>query len=148
MGYDYNYTRRRRQRELDQRQRREPGFNPVSRVAIINLMIGVVAGIVLGLLYAWALAPVAVVDSTPDTLRADYRAEYVLLVAQAYSVDSNLPQAQARLATLRLPNIAMVVARQTETLISSAAPEGDIRAMVALAAALGTVTDAMQPYLR
>ena len=43
-----------------------------------------IAGIALGLAYGWLVDPVDFFDLTPDTLRADYKADYVLMVAEAY----------------------------------------------------------------
>lgn len=48
------------------------------------ILLSLIAGIALGLTYGWALDPVDYFDLTPDTLRADYKADYVLMVAEAY----------------------------------------------------------------
>lgn len=55
-------------------------------------------GIGLGLLYGWVLDPVDFVDLTPDTLRADFRADYILMVAEAYQSEKDLDLAARRLA--------------------------------------------------
>jgi outer membrane PBP1 activator LpoA protein len=39
-------------------------------------------------------------DLAPATLRADYKADYVLMVAEIYHQDGNLPQALRRLTQL------------------------------------------------
>ncbi len=57
-------------------------------------------GIALGLIYGWGIAPVKYVDTTPDTLRADYRADYVLMVAEVYQSEQNPDLAVRRLAVL------------------------------------------------
>ncbi len=56
------------------------------------------AGIGLGLLYGWVIDPLQVVDLTPDTLRADYRADYILMVAEAYQNEKDADSAARRLA--------------------------------------------------
>jgi hypothetical protein len=56
------------------------------------------AGIGLGLLYGWVIDPVDFVDLTPETLRADYRADYILMVAEAYQSEHDLDLAARRLA--------------------------------------------------
>jgi hypothetical protein len=66
----------------------------------IRFAIAIAAGIGLGLLVGWAIAPVKYVDTTPDSLRADYKADYVLMVAETYQADGNLGQAMQRLAFL------------------------------------------------
>ncbi len=55
-------------------------------------------GIGLGLLYGWVIDPVDFVDLTPETLRSDFRADYVLMVAEAYESEHDLNLAARRLA--------------------------------------------------
>jgi hypothetical protein len=55
-------------------------------------------GIGLGLLYGWVLDPVDFVDLTPETLRSDFRADYILMVAEAYESEHDLNLAARRLA--------------------------------------------------
>jgi hypothetical protein len=46
-----------------------------------RFLIAIAVGLALGLLYGWVLSPVKYVDTTPNTLRADYQTDYVLMVA-------------------------------------------------------------------
>jgi len=55
-------------------------------------------GIALGLLYGWVIEPVQFVDTTPASLRADYRSDYVLMVAEAYHADHDVELAARRLS--------------------------------------------------
>ena len=55
------------------------------------LLTGLVLGVALGLVYAWVLAPVKYVDTVPDMLREDYKAQYRALVAAAYMATGDLP---------------------------------------------------------
>lgn len=81
-------------------------------------LIVVLLGGVLGLLYGWVVNPVEYVDTTPDSLRADYKSDYVLMVAEAYHIEGDLAQAARRLAILGGTNLtenvreAMVFASQ------------------------------------
>lgn len=50
----------------------------------IFIVIALLAGIGAGLAYGWVVDPVDYFDLTPDTLRADYKADYVLMVAEAF----------------------------------------------------------------
>lgn len=63
-------------------------------------MAAILAGLALGMIYGWIIDPVDYVDATPDILRADYRTDYVLMVAEAYQFDPNSEQAARRLAML------------------------------------------------
>ncbi len=55
-------------------------------------------GLALGLLYGWVIEPVQFVDTAPASLRADYRSDYVLMVAEAYHADHDVERAARRLS--------------------------------------------------
>jgi hypothetical protein len=59
-----------------------------------------ILGIAAGLIYGWTLRPVEYINTSPDSLRADYRTDYVLMVAEAYAGDDDIELAQIRLAAL------------------------------------------------
>lgn len=60
----------------------------------------VIGGIALGLLYGWVVSPVELVETSPATLRIDFKADYVLMVAEIYASDKQAEQAVCRLALL------------------------------------------------
>ena len=66
----------------------------------IFFLLAIAFGVVLGLLYGWVVTPVEYVDTTPDTLRRDYKSDYVLMVAEAYKAEGDLGTALRRLALL------------------------------------------------
>jgi len=66
----------------------------------ISFIIAILVGIGLGLFYGWVIDPVDYVDTTPDSLRQDYRADYVLMVAEAYQLERDPALAVGRLAFL------------------------------------------------
>jgi hypothetical protein len=70
----------------------------------IRFVIIIIVGIGLGLLYGWLVDPVDFVDTTPTTLRADYKADFVLMVAEIYGVDRDAEMAVIRLAYLGDPS--------------------------------------------
>jgi hypothetical protein len=63
-------------------------------VVVIAFLLGITAG----LAYGWTLDPVEFFDLTPDTLRADFKADYVLMTAEAYRVEQDPGLAARRLA--------------------------------------------------
>jgi hypothetical protein len=67
---------------------------------ILKLILPLAIGIAFGLLYGWVIDPVEYVDITPEILRADFRADYVLMVAEAYQAEENSELAARRLAIL------------------------------------------------
>lgn len=68
----------------------------MSRYAYFALAI--LIGLAAGLYYGWELSPVRVANTTPQILRADYQADYVLMVAEAYRSEGNPEAALERLA--------------------------------------------------
>ena len=76
----------------------------------MRILTGILLGLLLGLLYGWVIRPVEYIDTTPDALRADYRADYILMVAESYASDSDLDLARVRLAALGpRPPVSLVV---------------------------------------
>jgi hypothetical protein len=68
------------------------------RYILFVFMIGL--GIVIGNYYAEEINPVEVEDAPPDTLRVDYKTDYVLMVAEVYGMDQDPAQAARQLAVL------------------------------------------------
>jgi len=62
------------------------------------IILALVIGISIGLVYGWVIDPVDFFDLTPDTLRADYKTDYVLMTAEAYRVEQDPGLAARRLA--------------------------------------------------
>ena len=69
-----------------------------TRVLWILIPLMLLAGVALGIAYGWYIDPVEYFDTTPDTLRADYKADYVLMTAEAYQVERDPGLAARRLA--------------------------------------------------
>jgi len=76
----------------------------------IKIFIALLIGIALGLVYGWAIAPVEYIDVTPNILRADYRTDYVLMVAEAYQNEHAPETAARRLAMLGSESPAVITA--------------------------------------
>lgn len=119
----------------------------MNRTTVLSLVIGLALGLSLGLFLGWVIWPVSYVDTAPDTLRRDYKEDYVLMVAEAYGADDNLALAQQRLAVLKLDNPGVYVAELTDRYIKEARPLPDLRRLVGLSLALGHTTPSMSPYL-
>ena len=62
------------------------------------VLIALIAGIGIGLTYGWVIDPVDFFDLTPDTLRADYKTDYVLMTAEGYRAEQDPALAARRLA--------------------------------------------------
>lgn len=66
----------------------------------IGFILAILVGVALGLAYGWLISPVHYVDTSLDTLRIDYKTDYVLMVAEAFQTESDLGLAVRRLALL------------------------------------------------
>jgi hypothetical protein len=64
----------------------------------VFIILALILGVGIGLAYGWVMDPVEFFDLTPDTLRADYKADYVLMTAEAYRVEQDPGLAARRLA--------------------------------------------------
>lgn len=81
----------------------------------LPLLIAIILGIALGLLYGWLIEPVRFVDTTPASLRADYRADYILMAAESYSADKNAGLAARRLSIFGSESPADLVSQALQT---------------------------------
>ncbi|MEJ5241347.1 MAG: hypothetical protein WHS87_09130 [Anaerolineales bacterium] len=57
-------------------------------------------GLAAGIFYAWKIAPIRYTDVPLSALRADYRTDYVLAIAEAYQSEQDLNLAISRLKWL------------------------------------------------
>ncbi|MFP3853619.1 MAG: hypothetical protein ACLFWD_04905 [Anaerolineales bacterium] len=99
------------------------------------LLVGIVLGLSAGLLYGWLLQPVEFVDTTPDSLRQDFKTDYVLMVAEAYQQEEDLAQAERRLARLGPQPPIEKIERALEFAENNRFSGSDIELLEALAAA-------------
>jgi hypothetical protein len=98
-----------------------------------RLLIGVVLGIATGLIYGWIISPVEYINTAPDSLRADYRTDYVLMVAQAYSAEADLDAVQKRLAALGPEPPSDTVVQAIQYAVEHNFSQADIEALRQLA---------------
>ncbi|MGD0707759.1 MAG: hypothetical protein ABSA51_04830 [Anaerolineaceae bacterium] len=71
------------------------------RRRIVFFVLAILLGLGAGLFYAWMIAPPALDGTTPNTLRKDYKTDYVLMVAEVYQKEHDLGRVDARLAVLK-----------------------------------------------
>ncbi len=75
----------------------------------IKIVIAAALGIALGLVYGWVIDPIEYTDVTPSILREDFRADYVLMVAEAHQSEQDSETAARRLAILGSESPAQIV---------------------------------------
>ncbi len=83
------------------------------------LLTGVIIGAVLGLAIAWGIAPVKYVESSPASLRADFKDEYRYMIAASYNVTGNLGRARARLGLLEDKDIVQALGDQYQRMTAN-----------------------------
>ena len=66
----------------------------------IAFYIAIVIGIAAGLAYGWLINPPRVANTSLQTLRSDYRADYVLMAAEGYAGDADISKAMSALRQL------------------------------------------------
>ena len=74
------------------------------------VILALLAGTGLGIAYGWYIAPVEHVDLTPDSLHPNFKADYVLMTAEAYRADQDPGLAARRLAIFGTKSPASIAA--------------------------------------
>jgi hypothetical protein len=112
---------------------------------LIALFLGVALGLALGLAVSWGLWPVQIINADPVDLHVALREDYLVLIAQAHSLDGDLPRARQRLAALgewgRSQSVADLAARYT----AEGRDPGAVGALAVLADALSGSAVVVQP---
>lgn len=110
----------------------------MSRWVRFFFMIAIGFGI--GLLYGWVIDPVDYVDTVPDTLRADYKTDYVLMVAEIYQHDNDIGKAAERLSFLGDEDPQITVSNAIQLASQVGYPPPDLELLGDLYDALQTVS--------
>jgi len=101
-----------------------------------GFILSILVGLALGLAYGWLANPQPPKDTSLNGLRADYRTDAVLMVAEAYHADSSLELAQTRLAELSGDPALLVVQQAIIKGGELGYPRADLEKLAALAQAL------------
>jgi hypothetical protein len=102
----------------------------------VFIILALLAGAGLGLAYGWVIDPVDFFDLTPDTLRADYKADYVLMTAEAYRVEQDPGLAARRLAIFGTQTPAAIAAEGLDFARTNGFSNADVALMQELVTAL------------
>lgn len=102
----------------------------------IKFLLALLLGLAAGLIYGWLVSPVELVNTTPDFLRADYRADYVLMVAEIYASVRDPEPAARSLALLSPQPPAFTAAEALAYARSAGYAPPDIDLLEALLAAM------------
>ncbi len=116
------------------------------RHAWIAILLGLALGIGVGLALGWYL-PINPVQTDPSVLSPQWQSDWILMTAEAYSLDGNLDAARQRVAMLSANNPAARVVQRGQEAIAEGLPPAYIGALARLAAALGARPQTLAPYL-
>jgi hypothetical protein len=111
---------------------------PVSRLAL--LLLGALLGVLLGAWYGWVLSPAQYTETSPNQLRAEFRADYVLMTAEIYAGDGDLGAAAVRLSRLGQADLAALVREVAQAYAAASYPERDQEVLAGLARDLARLT--------
>jgi hypothetical protein len=84
-----------------------------------DILFTLLLGLGLGLAYAWIISPQQFTDSTPATLRTDFKDQFRAAIAASYAATGNLPRAQARLELLGNDNLTESLNAQAQREIAN-----------------------------
>lgn len=112
---------------------------------VMAFFFGIALGIGLAVLIGWTLFPMDREEIAPASMRADYQAEYIRLIAVTYQADGDLVQADSRLRVLNPDPITPLVTL-TEQWIVDRRSKDLVMPLIDLANALGVTTPAMNDY--
>ncbi len=117
------------------------------REVALLVMLGLLIGTAVGLYISWGLWPLEDFTSTPAQVKREYIPDYMVLIAERYMFDGDLPAAQARLSELGVPEPARAVADLAGQYIREGREAGKIRALAQLAYGLGSATSGLAIYI-
>lgn len=98
--------------------------------------VAILAGLIAGLYYGWELSPVDFGAGGVETLREDFKADYVLMVAEAYRTEQNIDAAAESLRLLPESNPLHLVDAAITFAVEHNLSPADIARLNALQAAL------------
>lgn len=100
------------------------------------LLTGLLLGIGIGIGIAWGMPQAQPIDTSPASLRYDFKDEYRYLIAAAYTVSGDLGRAQARLATLNEPDPLRSLGEQAQRMLAQNVSMERVRILANLSEAI------------
>ena len=102
----------------------------------IRFFIAMAIGAAAAMYYGWILNPVRYAETTPETLRVDYKTDYVLMVAEAYRAEGDIDLVARRLALISTDKPSKAVAAAIQEAKGIPYPSSDLVVMQALGDAI------------
>ncbi len=115
------------------------------RRTLLLSVLTLLAGLSIGVVYSWVVSPMRYVNTTPNTLRADFKDSFRSAIAAAYAATHNLDRAKARLVLLGDPDPVDTLSGQAQRMLAAGEPFEAVQAVAALASDLRTGPAAISP---
>jgi hypothetical protein len=84
-----------------------------------DILFMLLAGLGIGLAYAWIISPLGVINSAPTALRTDFKDHFRSAIAASFAATGNLPRTQARLTLLGDMDTVEALNSQAQRMIAS-----------------------------
>ncbi len=115
------------------------------RRSLLLSVLALLAGLGVGVVYSWMVSPMRYVDTTPNTLRSDFKDSFRSAIAAAYAATHNLDRARARLLLLGDSHPVDTLAGQAQRMLAAGEPFQAVQAVAELATDLQTGLAANAP---
>ncbi|MFZ6026797.1 MAG: hypothetical protein ACOYYS_03695 [Chloroflexota bacterium] len=102
----------------------------------LYLVTAFVLGVIVGLVYGWAIEPLQYSDTDPGALRADFKDHYRVLIARAFLSNQDIGRAVGRLKLLNDVDSVVALTLQAQRAIAESRPEKEVQALTYLMLAL------------
>ncbi len=112
------------------------------------LLLGTAVGLLIGLLFAWVIAPVEYYDTYPPLLQPDYRRDWIRMTALTYGQEGNWPRTQIRLHDLAEAEIRQTLARTLDEAVEAGHAISVLQRIAQLAQRYGVDNVTVQVYTR
>jgi len=113
---------------------------------VLLALIGLAAGVGIGLLLGWNVWPVEYYDTEILALHSTYKSEYAVMVGAAYELDGDWQRAADRLAALGETDIGAWLRDLIHESIAAGRDPISIRYLIGMADRLGVRSDIMEPF--
>lgn len=113
---------------------------------VLLALIGVAAGVGIGLLLGWNVWPVEHYDTEILSLHSTYKFEYAVMVGAAYELNKDWERAADRLAALEETDTGAWLRDLIHESIAAGRDPVNIRYLIGMADRLGVRSDIMEPF--
>jgi hypothetical protein len=110
---------------------------------LLGFFVSILIGLLIGVIYGWFINSPKAVDTSLETLRDDYKTDYVLMIAEIYHADKNTGLATSSL--IRFGDPGQVVKQALAKASATGLSEADIALLTELSQGLTGNPPALTP---